>query len=224
MLRKRAGIRTGRILFRQALPRSDCLHRKPSARGSPDKGSPGAGGAPPCLIPQRPHTHVHRRTRAAATHEHVHTYTGARAPTGCVALGQGQGPGGAAGDTVSSPRMETPDSRQTGPGVQAIRLPTEPALGTPAGPRSRENARPDLYSPGSAWAARAACPALPSRAPPHPAPGLPLAVAVASLLSAPPTAHLPSSVGCGLRIPRGLAGERQPGGGDDRQMDGKRSQ
>lgn len=49
--------------------------------------------------------------------------------------------------------MEAPDSRQTGPGVQATRLPTEPALGTPAGPRSRENARPDPHSPGTAWAA-----------------------------------------------------------------------
>lgn len=106
------------------------------------------------------------------------------------------------GDTVSSPRMETPDCRQTGPRVQATRLPTEPALGTPAGPRSRENARPNLCSPGTAWAARAACPALPSRAPPRPAPGLPLAVAVASLLSAPPMAHLPPSVGCGFASSR----------------------
>lgn len=72
MIRKRAGIRTGRILFRQTLPRSDSLHRRPSAGGSLDGGSPGPEGPHRVLSPS---ARTHTCTDAHAQRQHTNTCT-----------------------------------------------------------------------------------------------------------------------------------------------------
>lgn len=74
MIRKRAGTRTGRILFRPTLPRSDSPHRRPSARGSLDKGSRGREEPHPALSPSAAHTRAPTHTRSGNTRTRAHVH------------------------------------------------------------------------------------------------------------------------------------------------------